>query len=476
MIKKIKKTLTNLTGHVGRRISRPKKIDKETEQKKSKSDAGKSQAKVLMFGWELPPFNSGGLGVACYELAQSLTGKNTAVTFVLPRKIDIKVPFMKVAYAQNTEVKQGAAKHGDYTTTHKGGVKIRTIESPLSPYLNENSYLKIKDNRKDIYEQLKYDQGSDGTTAIYGSDLIAEVMRYGEAAVKIVMEENFNVIHAHDWLSYPAGIKAKKVSGKPLITHVHAIEYDRSHELGVNHQICAIEKAGLEAADKVIAVSDYTRHRINQYYGIPLDKIEVVHNGIKIDHKPAKKLTLKGLKSGGKKMVLFVGRITYQKGVDYFIEAAYKALQINPKIVFMVVGSGDMMYQIIEQAAHFGISDKVFFPGFLRGQDLENIYQAADLYVMPSVSEPFGLVALEALSLNVPVIVSKQSGASEVLRHSLKVDFWDTDEMANKIVAVINNSSLHKSLAKYGHQEALNCTWDLAADKCVRIYNQLALS
>ena len=175
-------------------------------------------------------------------------------------------------------------------------------------------------------------------------------------------------------------------------------------------------------------------------------------------------------------MVLFVGRITYQKGVDYFIEAAYKALQINPKMVFMIVGSGDMMYQIIEQAAHFGISDKVYFPGFLRGEDLENIYNSADLYVMPSVSEPFGLVALEALSKKVPVIVSKQSGASEVIKHSLKVDFWDTDELANKMVAVINNPSLHKSLAKHGHLEALGCTWDNAAEKCIKIYQQLAIS
>ena len=470
MIKKIKKSLTNLTGRIGRDVKRPKKIAKETKRKEIRNEAAKTQAKVLMFGWELPPFNSGGLGVACYELAQSLAAKNAAVTFVLPRQTNISVPFMKVTCAHPSNDKQDKkiSAPGDKN------VKVRTISSPLSPYLNEKSYLKKID--KDFEFLYKHTPGGDGMISVYGDDLMAEVMRYGEEAATIAEEEDFNVIHAHDWLSYPAGIKAKKVSGMPLIAHVHAIEYDRSHELGVNRQICAIEKAGLEAADKVIAVSDYTRHRINEFYGIPLHKIEVVHNGIKIEHKPAKKLSLKGIKSGGKKMVLFVGRITYQKGVDYFIEAAYKALQVNPKIIFMVVGSGDMMYQIIEQAAHFGISDKVYFPGFLRGQDLENVYQAADLYVMPSVSEPFGLVALEALSMNVPVIVSKQSGASEVIKHSLKVDFWDTDELANKMVAVINNPSLHKSLSQFGYQEALNCTWDAAAEKCVKIYNQLALA
>lgn len=471
MIKKLRKTLTNLTGNVGRRVRRSKKIEKEKAEQRTTSNAGKTQAKVLMFGWELPPFNSGGLGVACYELAQSLADRKTAITFVLPRKVDVKVPFMKVSFAKDPE--RPDAVSGSSPKPIFGKVKIREVDSPLSPYLNERSYQILKNRYSTTNSQFI---SSDGTMTVYGDDLMAEVARYGEAAAKIAVEEDFTVIHAHDWLSYPAGMKAKKVSGKPLIAHVHAIEYDRSHEAGVNRQICAIEKAGLEAADKVIAVSDYTRHRINEFYHIPLNKIEVVHNGIKYEKKPTPKPTLKSIKSGGKKMVLFVGRITYQKGVDYFIEAAYKALQINPKIVFMIAGSGDMMYQIIEQAAHFGISDKVFFPGFLRGQDLEDIYRAADLYVMPSVSEPFGLVALEALSLKVPVIVSKQSGAAEVIKHSLKVDFWDTDELANKIIAVVNNPSLHHSLAKYGHQEALSCTWDKAADKCISIYNQFALN
>lgn len=454
MIKRIKKTLKNLTGHVGRRFrKRSPAIEKEQQQQKNQ-EAESKNAKVLMFGWEIPPFNSGGLGVACYELAQSLSGKNTAVTFVLPRHTDVKVPFMKVRCAKDPVSQKNK----------RVNITIKTIDSPLAPYLNQDSYDEILLNRKN----------NPGQNPIYGRDLIDEVMRYGEAAADIAMEEDFSIIHAHDWLSFPAGVKAKKVSGKPLIAHVHAIEYDRCDARAVNPAICAIERQGLRAANKVIAVSDYTRQRIHQFYGIALNKIEVVHNGINIAKHTTKKPTLKSLKSGGKKMVLFVGRLTYQKGVDYFVEAAFKALKINPKLIFMVVGSGDMTFQIIEQAAALGISDKVFFPGFLRGIELENIYRAADLYVMPSVSEPFGIVALEALSNKVPVIVSKQSGACEIINHALKVDFWDTDELANKIVAVINNPVLHRSLSHFGHIEAKNCTWELAADKCISIYKELA--
>lgn len=474
MIKKIKKTLKNLTGQVGRKLEkRPSKIDKAEQPKKLESQEGGSNAKVLMFGWELPPFNSGGLGVACYELAQSLTGKNTTVTFVLPRKVDVTVPFMRVSFAKDPS-KRSSKSLNNKLFDRNSKMKLRAIDSALSPYLDEQSYQQ-KINK---INQLKHSKNclnlNQCEQNIYADDLMGEVERYGDAAEQIALEEDFTVIHAHDWLSYPAGIRAKEVSGKPLITHVHAIEYDRSHEGGVNQQICKIEKAGLEASDKIIAVSGYTKHRIHDFYGIPLDKIEVVHNGINSNQFKAAPNKLKTLKKSGNKMVLFVGRITYQKGVDYFVEAAYKALQINPKIIFMVAGSGDMMYQIINQAAYYGISDKVFFPGFIRGDELDNLYHSADVYVMPSVSEPFGLVALEALSKKVPVIVSKQSGASEVLKHALKVNFWDTDELANKIVAVINNPALRYSLSKNGYREVENFTWDSAADKCIKIYNQLA--
>ncbi len=464
MIKKInilRKSITKSTSQSGSRVAH-RKSSKNIKQT-SANPKTNNRAKVLMFGWELPPYNSGGLGVACFELAQSLTGKKTKITFVLPRRQDISIPFMRLAFADKLP-KRKLTKKGKYSN-----IDFVSIDSPLQPYLNENSYLEMIEKNGKTISQSEFESR-------YGDDLIEEVYRYGEAAGEVALQEDFNVIHAHDWLSYPAGIKAKKVSHKPLITHVHALEYDRSHEAGVNQQICAIEKAGLEAADKIIAVSAYTKQRIMQFYHIPEDKIEVVHNGINVSKYSNKRLTLQSIKHGGKKMVLFVGRITYQKGVDYLIEAAYKALKYYPKAIFMIVGSGDMTYQIIEQAAYFGISDKVFFPGFLRGEELEKIYQSADLYVMPSVSEPFGLVALEALSNKVPVIVSKQSGAAEVINHSLKVDFWNTDDLADKIVSVLKNDSLRMSLSKYGHKEVFKCTWDSAADKCIKVYNQLATS
>ncbi len=465
-ITKLKKSILSTTNGVGSRVKQlKKKVVKSVSPKKvslsQKIPKVDKQRKVLMFGWELPPYNSGGLGVACYELAEAMSKQNSKITFVLPSKYDKSVPFMDVTHADSA--KTNGQQEQSVTDSN---IKIQTVRSNLSPYLNETSYM-------EQYSQTERHYECSRGNCQYGETLIDEVYRYGEAAAEVAQKENFEIIHAHDWLSFPAGIKAKEVSHKPLVVHVHALEYDRSHEGGVNAQICAIERSGMQAADKIIAVSGYTKQRIVDYYGISAEKIEVVHNGINISNKPTKKLTLKSIKSGGKKMVLFVGRITYQKGVDYLIEAAAKALKINKKLVFMIVGSGDMSHQIINQAANHAISDKVFFPGFLRGEELSKIYGSADLYVMPSVSEPFGLVALEALSHKVPVIVSKQSGASEVIMHSLKVDFWDTDELANKIVAVIENPSLADSLSKNGHKEALNCTWDCAAKKCINVYDQL---
>jgi len=445
-LQSLKKSIKKVAGSVGRRLSlRPKKS-------KLTPKPAQPDKKILMFGWELPPFNSGGLGVACYELAQSIAKRNTAITFVLPKRQDIDVPFMDVAFADS-------AKYPDSA----GSLAVHQIETPLTPYLKEAQYRTTLAGYRRLFPSKRK----------YGSDLIGEVYRYGDRAARVAKKENFDVIHVHDWLSFPAGIMAKKATKKPLVAHVHSIEYDRCHASGVDPNICAIEKEGMEKADRVIAISRYVKDRIMRYYGIDERKIEVVHNGINLDKFGRKRVGLKSLKSGGYKIVLFTGRITYQKGVDYLIKAAHKALKFNPKINFMIVGSGDMQRQIITEAARLGISDRVFFPGFLRGADLETIYRAADVYVMPSVSEPFGLVALEALSNKVPVILSKQSGVAEVVEHALKINFWDTDELANKIVAVLKNPSLRKVLSENGYENVQRCTWDSAADKCVNIYGSL---
>jgi glycosyltransferase involved in cell wall biosynthesis len=303
----------------------------------------------------------------------------------------------------------------------------------------------------------------------YSGDLYREVQRYAELAVELARNEDFDVIHAHDWMRYPAGAAVAAMSGKPLVAHVHSTEFDRSGE-HVNQVIYDIEREGLERADKVIAVSQFTRGIIISRYGIGPDKVEVVYNGVE--------------RNGGwslgdmsirheEKIVLFLGRITMQKGPEYFLQAAKRVLAVMDNVKFVMAGSGDMMHRAVELAASLGIGHKVLFTGFLRGDDVRRIYQMVDLYVMPSVSEPFGIAPLEALDNDVPVIISKQSGVSEVLQHALKVDFWDVNEMANKIVAVLKYPTLQMTLRNHGNFEVRKLRWKEAARNCLRIYREM---
>ena len=268
---------------------------------------------------------------------------------------------------------------------------------------------------------------------------------------------------------------AKKISKKPLIAHIHATEFDRTGGTGANPDVYRIEKAGMSKADAVIAVSKMTKDMIIGKYNINASKIHVIHNGVNLDeyNAPNNNLEFLKIKKTGVKVVLFVGRITIQKGPDYFIHVAKKVLRYEPNTIFVVAGSGDMEYQMINLAAQLGISDKVFFVGYLRGKELDKIYRSSDVLVMPSVSEPFGITALEALACNTPVMISKQSGVSEVLTHALKSDFWDTDEMANKIIAILRYGSLRRSLKENGTKDVGALSWDRAAEKCIHLYQQL---
>lgn len=395
--------------------------------------------RILMFGWELPPFNSGGLGVACFELARTLSSFGVPITFVLPRAQAIKAPFLKLLFAG------------------KGDFKVKGVKTSLYPYIH--SPRKGAGLNSDKY---------------FDRELLREVQRYGKSARKIAKEEEFEIIHAHDWLSFPAGAEAKKVSGKPLIVHVHATEFDRCGGEHVDPEVFEIEKAGLTCADKIIAVSELTKRTLVRHYGVSAKKIEVAHNGV--SSASSSRLTediFAPLKKAGYKVVLFLGRITLQKGPDYFLKAAQKVLKINPKTIFVVGGTGDMERQIIAESARLGIADKVLFTGYVKSEAVGQIYRSADLYVMPSVSEPFGIVALEALSNKTPVIISKQSGVSETVDHALKVDFWDTDEMANKIHAVISNKSLSRCLREHGKIEAQKNSWHKTAKKCVNVYKSV---
>jgi glycosyltransferase involved in cell wall biosynthesis len=399
--------------------------------------------KVLMFGWEFPPFNSGGLGTACYGLTKSLNRNNVSLTFVLPRKIDVDVDFLKFIFGDDT-------------------LKIKTqyiFNSLLKPYSTEDSY------SSSLFSDEKNFKNN-----IYGSNLFEEVERYGEVGGKIASMENFDIIHAHDWLTFKAAIAAKKVSGKYLVVHIHATEFDRTGGNGVNQYVYDIEKKGMEEADAVVAVSNYTKQKIIEHYGIPAEKIKVVHNGVEFENYALEKMhELKKTK----KIVLFLGRLTLQKGPDYFVYAAKKVLDFYPDVVFVVAGSGDMEKAIIRKVADLGIADKFIFTGFLRGDDIKEAYHMADLYVLPSVSEPFGITPLEALMCGTPVLVSKQSGVSEVLSNCLKTDFWDVDDIANKIVSVLKHDELQRCLRENGSEEVKKINWDKPAKRCVEIYDEL---
>jgi glycosyltransferase involved in cell wall biosynthesis len=398
--------------------------------------------RILMFGWEFPPFNSGGLGVACQGLTKSLSERGFKVTFVMPRRLAVSAPHARMIFAESSDV------------------KIRSVDSVLEPYMTSKSYL-----RERVVE---------GNT-IYGRDLFEEVERYKMMGAEIAQEEEFDIIYAHDWLSFGAGVEAKYATGKPLIVHVHATEFDRCGGPNVNQHVYNVEKWGMEEADRVIAVSELTKQVIVDKYGIPASKVRVVHNGIDDSTKPAGAgwNRFRSLKASGYKIVLFLGRITIQKGPDYFVRAAARVLERNPKVMFVVSGSGDMEEGMMKLAADLNISQNVLFTGFLSGGDRHEMYTSSDLFVMPSISEPFGITPLEAMKLGTPVLISKQSGVSEIVQHAMKIDFWDVDEMANKILAIVGYPGLKETLSDYARQEADLITWADAAKKVDGIVREL---
>lgn len=429
--------------------------------------------KIFMLGWEFPPFISGGLGTACYGLTKAMSKLGLEVTFVLPKAIP--VDSSSTCVKMRTPADINYSKLGEEFDSELKNIKFKTIDSALKPYATAETY------RNEIEDMIRAKQKRGGVTGIgaangadtnghYSGDMYSEVHRYAASAVKLAMQEDFDVIHAHDWMTYPAALAVAAVTGKPLVVHVHSTEFDRSGE-NVNQMIYNIERAGMHAADKVIAVSYLTRNIILSRYGVDGDKVEVVYNGIERNGN--------GLNLGkvevdkDEKIVLFLGRITMQKGPEYFLGAAKKVLEVMDNVKFVMAGSGDMMRKSIELAAELGIGSKILFTGFLRGDEVQKVYERADLYVMPSVSEPFGIAPLEALNNDVPVLISKQSGVSEVLTHVLKADFWDVNEIANKIVAVLKYPPLQMTLKEHGNFEVRKLRWEDAAEKCKQIYQQL---
>lgn len=393
--------------------------------------------RVLMYGWELPPNNSGGMGVACYGLTKSLASHGTKIAFALPKKLDSPVPFMEIL---DHDLK---------------GVEVTAINSLLEPYQKPHQYLQT--------------YFTDSFPQEYGADLYAEAYRFADSAYRWSTSQNFDLVHGHDWMTYPASMLTASKRGKPFVAHVHATEYDRTGDQ-VDERIADIEYRGLHRADKIITVSNYTQKMIQAHYGISQDKITVVHNG----HDPVKFSALDFRQVFPQDhVVLFVGRLTYQKGVEYFLRSAQRVLQSLPNTVFIIAGNGDMYTQHLIESARLNISSRVLFTGFLQGRQLQEVYQLADVFVMPSVSEPYGIVALEAIAAGKPAIISKTSGVSETVSSIHKVDFWDTIQMAN----LIEQSLLYPEQAKFinslARREIKNLTWDRAAQKTLTLYRSL---
>ncbi|HPS55861.1 MAG TPA: glycosyltransferase family 4 protein [Sedimentisphaerales bacterium] len=429
--------------------------------------------RVLMLGWEFPPFISGGLGTACYGLTRAMDKLGINVTFVLPKMVDEKYTSHVKLLGPQTRIDRRATS--SFKFDEFKNVTFKSICSQLKPYDTPEVYSKrIEEILRQKHETYGFEttiRGGEMDGKDYGGDMYTEVHRYAAIVADLALTEDFDVVHAHDWMTYIAGIRVSALTGKPLVVHVHSTEFDRSGE-HVNQTIYDIERRGMHFADKVITVSQLTKNIVISRYSVPGEKVQVVHNGVDRENGNGWALAGSGIEKD-EKVVLFLGRITMQKGPEYFLHAAKKVLEVMNNVKFVMVGSGDMMHRAVELAAELGIGQKVLFTGFLRGDDVEKIYKMADLYVMPSVSEPFGIAPLEALGYDVPVIISKQSGVSEVLTHALKVDFWDVEEIANKIVAVLRYPPLQMTLRNYGNFEVRRLRWKDSAVKCQEIYNQL---
>jgi glycosyltransferase involved in cell wall biosynthesis len=422
--------------------------------------------KVLMFGWEFPPEISGGLGTACYGLVSGLIASDVDVTFVVPKLFGSEeTDKFRLVSGADVEV---SFNHPDMEENLKK-VTYMQIHSAIAPYISPKDFM--EQQSFDVQALSKLPEGPKAKFSFegsYGKDLINEVTKYALVAMQVARDQEFDIIHAHDWLTFPAAVMAKEVSGKQLVVHVHATEFDRSGE-SVNQEVYDIERMGVHAADKVICVSRLTRRILINRYDVDPNKIYVVHNAVIPREKriyPKKNLM-------DKKIVTFLGRITFQKGPDYFVEAARKVLDQMPDVHFVMAGKGDMYLKLIDRVAELKMSHRFHFTGFLNHFETNNLYGMSDVYIMPSVSEPFGITPLEAMRTGVPVIISKQSGVSEVLQNAIKVDFWDIQALANSICGLLRHPEISRKLAHNGAKEVENMKWEYAALRVKEVYNDI---
>ena len=461
--------------------------------------------KVLMFGWEFPPHISGGLGIACHGITSALTDDDVEVLFVVPslhseekvhhgQFIDaskIVVPISneqlptrlenlkKIRTVMSHINEQEAAAHPESATSVSLPITLSPYYQPIESdndvvishwnysfadkFTVDRIFPRQPEVTIDVPQGISYE-----FTGAYGPTLLEEVEKYAIVARTISRQYYFNIIHAHDWMTFRAGIEAKKVSHKPLVVHIHATEFDRA---GINGQqaVYDLEREGMMAADRVIAVSERTKSLAVLEYNIPEEKIVVVHNGI----SPAPQIARYENAPIGSHIVSFLGRVTYQKGPLYFVEAARKVLEQFPNAHFIVSGAGDLLPAMIERVAQLRISSNFHFTGFIAKVNVEKIWAMSDVYVMPSVSEPFGIAPLEAIQAGVPVIISNQAGVGEVMPHAIKIDFWNTSALAEAICSVLKYKSLSRTLKKNSNEEIKNISWTKASKKIKTLYYEL---
>jgi glycosyltransferase involved in cell wall biosynthesis len=425
--------------------------------------------RVLMFGWEFPPHISGGLGTASYGLTKGMAALNDMeVIFVVPKAWgDEDQSSVRLIGANKIPV---AFRQIRYEGYKKQFEKIE-VGSRIIPYTDPEDFWKLTRSELSGYRTFvkTNDQGTVDFSGKYGTNLLEEIHNYAVVAAVIAGDNEFDVIHAHDWLAYPAGIAAMQASGKPLVIHVHATDFDRSGG-NVNPDVYNIEKSGMDAASKIITVSNLTRDIVINKYNINPSKVETVYNAVEPVNIAEDVRDIKGF---DEKVVTFLGRITMQKGPEYFIEAANKVLKAMTNVRFVMAGSGDMMERMIKRAASLRITDRFHFTGFLRGRDVFTMLSMSDVYIMPSVSEPFGISPLEAMQSNVPVIISKQSGVAEILTHAVKVDFWDIDAMADAIYGILTYPALSQMFIRNGKEEVIKLKWDNSAMHVRDIYYEV---
>ncbi len=414
--------------------------------------------KVLMFGWEFPPHILGGLGTASYGLTRGMAQQgDMELTFVIPRPHgDEDKSFLKIIGANNVPVvwKDNSWDH---------------VNHRIGNFMHPDEYFWLREGIKYDFRRIHTnDLGCIDFSGRYPDNLIEEISNYEAVGSVLAHQLDFDVIHSHDWLTYPAGAFAKQISGKPLVIHVHATDFDRSRG-NVNPTVYSIEKRGMDAADHILTVSNLTRNIVIEKYHQDPNKVTTVHNAV----EPLPDVDSFTKTERKDKVVTFLGRITMQKGPEYFVEAAHKVLEKTDGVRFVMAGSGDMMNDMIELAAQRGIADKFHFTGFLKGRQVHEMLAESDVYIMPSVSEPFGISPLEAMQVGTPSIISKQSGCAEILTHAVKTDYWDIDAMADAIYGIIKYPAMYKDMRELGLEEVNNIKWYDAGIKVRNIYNRV---